>query len=354
MPDPLKNTLFLFRGTMQSRILAKTDEAGPFDFLYGYDRFRPPKAHVIALRGVRDSLESKLRYLVERPFSLATRLGWPLEIYSLFPREIAKASTIFCINDAISLAMLWHKALGRFDARLVVLMQSLSERQLHFRLRPAMVTFLARLLRAADTVLTLSRAALSPLRDVFGVPEDKLGVFRFGVDPDYWTPNPARSREDFFLAVGNDLNRDYDTLCRALPPGARLKLVTSRRVRRLPPGVEQLSGIPDAELRRLYRAARCVVVPSIRLRHESSGLSCLLQALACGAPPLISPAPAPEEYLGPEAGAAFYEPGNVDDLRRHLASPPPGPAGGRYLPHSTAAMARQLEALVAGSPLSAS
>ncbi len=48
----MNNTLFVFRGITQKRILNKVHEKGPYDFLYGYDQFSETKVIELLETGV--------------------------------------------------------------------------------------------------------------------------------------------------------------------------------------------------------------------------------------------------------------------------------------------------------------
>lgn len=116
----------------------------------------------------------------------------------------------------------------------------------------------------------------------------------FGVDTGFWTPAEIPvPRERFVLTVGNDNNRDYDTLLSA-GIEAPLTMVTRRNLK-IPAGVEvtQLRGslhnsdLDDRGLRELYRRAGVVVVP-LHDVFQPSGQSVTLQAMACGAPVVLT------------------------------------------------------------------
>lgn len=121
----------------------------------------------------------------------------------------------------------------------------------------------------------------------------RLRVNQFGVDPTFWSPGGAR--EDFVLAIGNDSRRDFSTLLAAAAEiGTPIRIVTRLPLPEpLPGNVTVIRGswheraLSDADIRDLYRRAACVVVPL----HDSlqpSGQSVTLQALACGAPVVLT------------------------------------------------------------------
>lgn len=316
-----KKILYVFRGNTQKRILDKPEEKGPYDFLYGFNHLKKDFDcnYIIAPRGKRSSLIEKLLYLPEKPFNILTKLGLPLDIYPLFKKELKQADNVFCINDGISLGILFYKMLGLIDGKIIVLMMSLPERLKYFRKHKLLISFISRLLTYADTVMTLSDYAQKPLIETFNVSPKKLKTFYFGVDANYWKHNPNSERKNFVLSVGNDMNRDYNTLVNAIPDDLDLVIVTSKKVNtKGKPNIKIISGISDSELRDLYQSCMVTVIPSIKVEYESSGLSSTLQAMACGSPVLISDAPTLREYFAEDEHIHYYEPGNSLSLKNKL------------------------------------
>lgn len=313
--------LYVFRGNTQKRILEKREEKGPYDFLYGLNHLEEhfDCDYIIAPRGKRSSLIEKLLYIPEKPFNMLTKLGLPLDIYPLFRKKLKQADVIFCINDGISLGILFYKMLNLIDGKVVVLFHSLPERLKYFGKRGLLIAFISKLLSHADYVLTLSNYAQKPLVDTFKVYPAKLRTFYFGADPDYWRPNPNGEKKPFILSVGNDMNRDYNSLVDAIPENAELIIVTARRVNtKGKPNIKIISGIPDSELRNLYQKCMVTVIPSMKVEYESPGLSCALQAMACKSPVLISDSPCLREYFAESEHIHYYEPENCLSLKDKL------------------------------------
>ncbi|MCB9845224.1 MAG: glycosyltransferase [Phycisphaeraceae bacterium] len=103
---------------------------------------------------------------------------------------------------------------------------------------------------------------------------------------DFFTPDPATPRRDFWLVVSAlEPYKRVDLAIRAAEyAGARLTVVGSgshrRTIERLASGRAELLGqVDDTRLRELYRAARCLVFPQV----EDFGIVAV-EALACGCP----------------------------------------------------------------------
>ncbi|MCE9611245.1 MAG: glycosyltransferase family 4 protein [Chthoniobacter sp.] len=135
---------------------------------------------------------------------------------------------------------------------------------------------------------------LAEMRAFFGLPEERIVPNEFGVDLDFWKPGDGATG-DYVLSVGNDGQRDYETLLRAAPQiGCPIRIITRRPLPLpLPPNVTHIAGswhgreLDDDALREVYRGARCVVVP-IRPTLQPSGQSVTLQAMACGTPVVLT------------------------------------------------------------------
>ena len=151
----------------------------------------------------------------------------------------------------------------------------------------------AMLLRRTHTLL-FGDAELEPMRQFFHLPDKAISVNLFGVDTGFWRPDPAIPR-DLVLAVGNDRRRDFQTLVEAagrIP--APVHIVTKLPLPEpLPSNVVHHRGswhgseISDERVRELYQRARAVVVP-LHNSNQPSGQSVTLQAMACGAPVVLT------------------------------------------------------------------
>jgi len=149
------------------------------------------------------------------------------------------------------------------------------------------------LLRRMHTHL-FGEAELEPMRQFFDLPADVISVNLFGVDTNFWRPDPAATR-DIVLAIGNDGRRDFDTLVAAAKDiAAPIHIVTKLPLPEpLPPNVTHHRGswhgteLSDERIRELYQRARVVVVP-LRPSNQPSGQSVTLQAMACGCPVVLT------------------------------------------------------------------
>jgi len=131
--------------------------------------------------------------------------------------------------------------------------------------------------------------------------------------PTEWKPHsPIR-----IAAIGNDRDRDWDTLIRAFGNDARytVKLATRRRIPASlrAPNVEiaLFSGIRKQH--ELYDWADVIVVP-LRPNTHASGITVMLEAAAVGKPMVVTDVGALQDYF-PAGEAAYIPPFNPSALR---------------------------------------
>lgn len=129
----------------------------------------------------------------------------------------------------------------------------------------------------------------------------KLGVpvthIPFGVDISFWLPAKTGAHaaaDKYVLSIGNDSNRDYQTLLDSWKPTyPLLRIVTGQNIVTTAPNVEILRGgwhnqiLTDGRIRILIQNAIFVILP-IKNTFQPSGQSACLQAMACGKAVIIT------------------------------------------------------------------
>jgi len=162
-----------------------------------------------------------------------------------------------------------------------------------------------RVVRAASRVIAVSEFTRRELRSLLGV--DAV-VIPNAVE-DVFTPDGPRAEGDYVLAVGTlEPRKNLARIAQAVD--GELRVVGARGWRGVEPpkNVTWLGDVPDDELARLYRGARCLVYASL---YEGFGIP-VAEALACGCPVVTSNG-SPMAELAPDA--ALVDPYDVASIR---------------------------------------
>ncbi|AXE98502.1 glycosyltransferase family 4 protein [Paraburkholderia hospita] len=285
--------------------------------LYGYHH---AESDEFQLSYSQDAKESKPVRLVRR--ALKTLLGFDL-IHTLRNRdEMLRSDVIWTHTEqewlSAALMLLMN---GKREEQPLLLAQSvwLIDKWPNYGLLRRW--FYRKLIGRADLLTTLARDNAELCREYFG--RDATQLF-YGLNtrdfpvqqPKAWQPNtPLR-----IAAIGNDRDRDWETLIKAVgnDPRFAVRLATRRRIpralRSLNVQVAPAAGLKKQ--RELYDWADVVVVP-LRPNTHASGITVMLEAAAVGKPMVVTNVGGLEDYFSARA-AAYVPPFDADALREAL------------------------------------
>lgn len=319
----MRRLTFVFRSHLFDAIGSASSGEAPRDFLWGMSYFIQKGnrvEHVNAPRLQRRRGIRLVTWLPESLFARVTRIGLPIEIYPLFRSTLDNAENIICVNDQISLGLAFWRLLGRLrDKKLIFIIMALPERRKYFLKWQWPRKFIRNLLLQAEIVLTVSRFDDEILNKFYEVPESRIHYVGFGVDTEYWKPPATPLVRRHIFSFGNDMNRDYLLLADSVPPDVCLRVVTRRRLQFASPLHSAIGNwLEYDELRKMIWESVAVVIPSVPLETEPSGLSSALQAMASGALVIVPDNPALVGEFGGHDICVFYEAGSRVSLTRAI------------------------------------
>ncbi len=171
----------------------------------------------------------------------------------------------------------------------------------------ARMLLLRRVLARTTGLWVLSKAQLGPLRTWLGGdwmdPGAPVEQLLFGVDQEFYRPQPWPQGRPQILCVGADRDRDTVTLLQAMEvvrarrPDVRI-LVQVRDGQALPDGVERLPLMSHDRLREVY-ANTSVLVLATRENLHVSGMTAALEAMASGRPVVVTATAGMTDYVRP-------------------------------------------------------
>jgi glycosyltransferase involved in cell wall biosynthesis len=190
--------------------------------------------------------------------------------------------------------------------------------------------FYRKLIARADLLTTLARDNAGLCRDYFD--RDATQLF-YGLNTrDFPVQTPKQWKPDTPLriaAIGNDRDRDWETLIKAVgnDPRFAVRLATRRRIprslRSLNVDVAPAAGLKKQ--RELYDWADVIVVP-LRPNTHASGITVMLEAAAVGKPMVVTNVGGLQDYFSARA-AAYVPPFDTDALRNALLGLMTSPEG---------------------------
>jgi glycosyltransferase involved in cell wall biosynthesis len=207
-------------------------------------------------------------------------------------KRLRAADVVFSTVDTLGIPLALLGRAGLVRTPVVYAAIGLPERLEQLRTRAARRSYRSAY-RRLHAIVAYGRGEADALRAWLGAGGPDVVFVPFGVDVDYFRPQPGSEPDEDVVSVGVDPRRDFALLLRLAErvPERRLRLVCSAEHARAlgtpPPNVAVESDIPLAAVRERLARARVVVLP-VRENTYSGATTALLQAMACGKPVVVS------------------------------------------------------------------
>jgi glycosyltransferase involved in cell wall biosynthesis len=174
--------------------------------------------------------------------------------------------------------------------------------------------------KSVSHIVFHSNCQRSFYRDTLGFSDDMLSYIPFGIESEYFKPEPVEG-EDYIYVAGEF--RDFNSLLRVYEK--RHEDLPELRIRSglpspnyLPPKVNWLPRAPISTFKTEVLKSRFVIVP-LHYSIRSAGVMTCLQSMALGKAVLVSRVPSIDGYIVNGETALYYEPYDQNDLFKKIS-----------------------------------
>jgi glycosyltransferase involved in cell wall biosynthesis len=324
-PSPSRgapSVFVLFRDSALRRDALRAPVGDPSRYsLYGVDELRA--AGFAVDHDLEPRYEPGARVRAEaRVLDRAVRLGGGYS--GDFARVLAsadafnRADVVFSTVDTVGIPLALLGGLGRVRPPVVYAAIGLPERLAQLRGGPARRLFAAAFGRL-DTVFAYGSSEVDELHGWLDGHGPKVEFVAFGVDQEYFRPQPDAAVEHDVVSIGADPRRDFELLLEVArrQPDRTFRVVASsdnaRQLGVLPANVQLDVDIPFGRVRDCLLSARVVALP-VHENSYSGATTTLLQGMACGKPVVVSrtAAIARGYHLDDDVNCRLVPPGDAD------------------------------------------
>ena len=303
----------------------------PREFFYGALDYATKHGSLQLVDSRRSPANFLLRQKLFCEHLIRRKSGFPVSlsrVHGLRP-HLTESKRIISFTDFLSLGLGISNSKTPFNAKMIGGFHGLSDVYYHSKPqnREKIRLRVMHALEGLDHLFFVGEKDREHAIKLFDIDRAKTLHFKFGVDTEFWKPNDCEN-EDFILSVGNDINRDYQTLINACGDYP-LKIVSkSKWLQKINKNnIEIISGslhkpaLSDEQLRELYWRAKFIIIP-IKDVWQPSGQSVALQAMACGKTVVISNFKGlwDRKVFSDRNNCLLVKPGDAKMLRNTVAS----------------------------------
>lgn len=321
----MKKIYFLFTSGRKERLEEVRGKKAPSEFFYGGPELEQ-RGYEVRYLEYEDfnysdkppsSLLGKLINRLFAPKKLAEALALPKNLALLNSSDILVATT-----NRYGSALAKLRLRQVLTARVAFLPMGFLDLNADAATRLAAKETLEQVL-----ALVISKNETAYLQTEFPDLKKNIAYLPFGVDTAYWQPAKNQASTPYVLSIGNDRNRDYESLVAAWKESyPELRIITKRTIAaKLPGNVKIFAGdwrgqlFSDDQIRSLMQEALFGIIPLINT-IQPAGQSACLQMMACGKTVILSNIDGLWDPAVMQNGKTCLlpRPGSVPDLQRDI------------------------------------
>ena len=324
-PKINKNDLiiYLFKKGRVERI--ENAKNYPSEFFYGFLELQEEGFNIKLLEEKDLNIQIKNSFL-KKILNLISKFVFDLPLNSILGfifnncfEKIKHAKYIVATTNSLGISLSFVKSLGLIKSDILFINMGLFSKKPN-KLK---VIFYKSLFKQVK-LLTISKTENKYLKSF--LKNIDIKYIPFGVDDSFWLPQKKLKSQEYILAIGNDLARDWSILIRAWDKNfPLLKIVTSLPIENYKPNIIVVRGnwhtqsLTDLQIRDLYCNSEFVIIP-LKETFQPSGQSACLQAMACSKAVLISNIKGiwDRKLLKQKENILFTETSNVSEMRRSI------------------------------------
>lgn len=290
------NILYIFKNGRKERLkgLRGNKEKFPSEFFYGYVQLKDYYKSISILEEKDFGLSNNQSFFFRLINILHLILGnLPIGTFATFLnkeklKRLSNYSIIVVSTNTLGMTLAMLKTFGLINSKIIFITMGLfktnSGKWFHF---------LNKIFIRHVNLVSLSKAERIFLKNI--LPKQNIYEMSFGIDSNFWFKHKDNFHSNnYVLAVGNDLNRDWQFLVNSWQPNfPKLKILTNHKLINSKFNVEIILAdfhkqiISDLELRSLYQKSKFIIIIN-KNTIQPAGQSVCLQAMACGKPVIMT------------------------------------------------------------------
>lgn len=176
------------------------------------------------------------------------------------------------------------------------------------------------LVRRSDGIITIDKHERDELIRHFLDKKNKIEYIQFGVDTDFFKPNPDIVEENIIFSPGRDPGRDFKTLVEAIKDLNISAIITTRswnikKIKPLPSYILH-KDLPLKEFMQTYASAKIIVLPLNTVDNVNNAMGCstLVEAMAMGKAIIATRTRTTESYIIDGVNGILVPPRDVQAL----------------------------------------